>query len=78
MNEQHPITSGLEGKGGVPTRRRQWQLLEKHQTPQVSPLHPTLSHAPGHFPACWVVCGEGEPASLTWTQEAQWGARVPH
>lgn len=46
--------------------------------PQVSPRHPTLSRAPGHFPIGRVVCGEGEPASLTWTQEAQWGARVPH
>lgn len=45
--------------------------------PLVSPLHPTLSHAPEHFPIGWEVCGEGEPASLTWTQEAQWGARVP-
>lgn len=44
--------------------------------PQVSPLHPTLSRAPGLFPIGRVVCGAGEPASLT--QEAQWGARVPH
>lgn len=34
------VMSGLEGKGGAPTRRRQWQLLEKHQTPGV----PTAPH----------------------------------